>query len=199
MKKSKKQTVKTIVFMCIFSATLITLYFFIRTRTTPFQIESASSMSEAEKLLAKDIPGNYPPSPREVLKLYSRITKCLFNEKLNSEQIEQLANQLRQLFDEELLQNNPTENYLSDLNVEITEYRNANKNIMNYVIENSDSVKYWDKGNQKYASIVMSFTTKEDNDYSKVYENFLFRQDKEDKWKIMGWELTDKKEINSEE
>ena len=199
MKKSRKQRVKTIVFMCIFSATLIALYFFIRTRTIPFPMKSVSSISETERLLAKDIANNYPSSPREVLKLYSRITKCLYNEKLTSEQTEQLANQLRQLFDEELLQNNPTENYLSDLNVEITGYRKANRSIMNYVIENSDSVKYWDKEKQNYASSVMSFTTKEKNDYSKIFEKFLFRKDTENNWKILGWKLTDKKEIDVSE
>ena len=162
-------------------------------------MDSVSSMNEVEKLLTKDIPGSYPASPREVVKLYSRITKCLFNEELTSEQVESMANQLRQLFDEELLRNNPTENYLIDLNVEMSEYRKAKRSIMNYVIENSDSVKYWDKENKKYASIVVSFTTKEKDDYSKVFENFLLRQDKAGKWKIMGWELTDKKEIDSEQ
>ncbi len=194
MKKSKKQTVKTIVFMFFFSAALIALYFFIRTRTNVTKTDPVSSMSEVDKLLTKDMKENYPSSPREVLKLYSRMTKCFFNEDLNLEQVEKMAVQLRQLFDDELLLNNPYDNYILDLNVEISEYRNANRTIMNYIIDESSSVKYWESDDENYASISVSYTVKENTDYSKVYENFLLRQDSESRWKIMGWELTGEKE-----
>lgn len=199
MKKSKKQTVKTIVFMFFFSAALIALYLFIRTRTSLPLTDSVSSMSEVEKLLEKDIPESYPSSPREVLKLYGRMAKSLFNEKLKPDQVEKMAGQLRCLFDNELLKNNPYDDYLSDLNVEITDYRNAKRTIMNYVIDESNSVKYWENDKKNYASIIASFTTKEKNDYSKVYENFLLRQDGDGRWKILGWELTDKPDANSED
>ncbi|MGB8455356.1 MAG: DUF6715 family protein [Anaerocolumna sp.] len=199
MKKSKKQTVKTIVFMFFFSATLISLYLFIRTRTSPIKTESVTSMSEADKLLTKDIPGNYPSSPREVLKLYSRMTKCIINEELTADQIEKMANQLRQLFDDELLQNNPYDNYLVDLNVEISDYRKAKRTIINYVIDESTSVKYWDSEGKKYASLIVSFSLKEKGDYSKIYEKFIVRQDQKDNWKILGWDLTDKTDTDSNE
>jgi hypothetical protein len=199
MKKSKKQSVKTIVFMFIFSTALISTYLFIRTRTNPIAGSYASSMSEAEKLLSKDISGSYPSSPREVLKLYSRITKVLFNENLKPEQIEKLADQLHLLFDDELLKKNPMDNYILDLNVEITDYRKAKRTIMNYVIDESSAVKYWEKEEKKYASLVVSYTTKEASNYSKVYENFLLRQDAQEKWKIMGWEITDKKDLDTQE
>lgn len=199
MKKSKKQTVKTIVFMFFFSAALIALYLFIRTRTSLPLTDPVSSMSEVEKLLEKDITDSYPSSPREVLKLYGRMTKSLFNEKLKSDQVEKMAGQLRCLFDNELLKNNPYDDYLSDLNVEITDYRNSRRTIMNYVVDVSNSVKYWEDDKKNYASIIASFTTKENNDYSKVYENFLLRQDGDGNWKILGWELTDKPDTNSEE
>ncbi len=198
MKKSKKQTIKTIVFMVFFSAVLISLYFFIRTRTIPFKTESTSSISETDELLTKDIPASYPSSPDEVLVLYGTMTKCLFNEELTPEQIEKMANQLRELFDDELLENNPYTNYLLDLNTEVDNYRKAKRSILEYNIENSDPVKYWDSSDKKYASAVVSFTIKEGNASSKVYENFILRQDEESKWKILGWKIADKEDTETE-
>jgi hypothetical protein len=158
---------------------------------------SGNSPTELEILLEKDIPGSYPSSPREVLKLYSRITKVLYSEKLNDEQIGKLSEQICGLYDDELIANKPKENYLLDLKVEITDYRENNRTIMQYVIEDSDSVVYWDKKDQKYASLVASYTMKENNKYTKTFEEFILRKDKEGKWKILGWKLSDKTEIDS--
>lgn len=199
MNKSKKRTAKTIGFMIIFSIVVIALYFFIKTRTSPYITDSVSSMTEVEKLLTKDIPNSYPSSPREVLKLYSRITKIMHNEDIEEEQINELATQINYLFDDELITNKEHENYLMDLKVEISDFKKANRIIMNYVIEKSSSVVYWDDNEKSYASIIAAFTLKEGSDYSKIYEKFILRKDNEDKWKILGWSLSDKTDIDTEE
>jgi len=199
MNKSKKRTAKTIIFMLIFSIIVITLYFIIKTRTAPFVTKSVTSMTEVEKLLTKDIPNSYPSSPREVLKLYSRMSKILYNGGLKEEQIDKLADQMRYLYDEELLLNKSYEDYLIDLKVEVSNYKKANRIIMDYVIEASSSVLVWDNEEKNYASIVAAYTLKENSDYSKIFEEFTLRKDKEGKWKILGWKLSDKTEIESEE
>lgn len=199
MNKSKKRTLKTICFMIVFSIVVIALYFIIKTRTSPLVTDSITSMTEVEKLLTKDIPNSYPSSPREVLKLYSRITESLYNEDLDEDQIASLSKQISCLYDEELIANKSNEDYLIDLKVEISEYRKANRTIINYLIEGNSAVVYWDKDKIDYASLVTSYTIKEESDYSKIFEKFILRKDSEDKWKILGWELSEKTEIDSEE
>lgn len=199
MNKSKKRTLKTICFMIVFSIVVIALYFIIKTRTSPLITDSITSMTEVEKLLAKDIPNSYPSSPKEVLKLYSRITESLYNEDLDEDQIASLSKQIRCLYDEELLANKSYEDYLIDLKVEISEYRKANRTIINYLVEGNSAVVYWDKDKIDYASLVTSYSIKEESDYSKIFEKFILRKDKEDKWKILGWKLSEKTEIDSEE
>jgi len=195
MNKSKKRTVKTIVFMLVFAIMIISAYFIIKTRTSPFVTESVSTMTEVEKLLAKDVPNSYPSSPREVLKLYSRISKVLYNGDLKEEQVDKLADQMLCLYDKELILNKSHEDYLIDLKVDISNYKKANRIIMNYVIEASSSVLFWDIEDENYSSIVAAYTMKEKSDYSKVFEKFTLRKDKDDKWKILGWDLSDKTEI----
>ncbi|MDF2589893.1 MAG: hypothetical protein K0S41_3734 [Anaerocolumna sp.] len=197
MNKSKRSSLRTFVIMFIFAIIVIPLYFFLRTRTTPLISENATK-TEIETLLSKDITGNYPSTPKEVIKLYSRITKNLYNEKHDEETIEGLAKQLRSLFDDELLEKNEYENYLLDLNVEMTDYRNASRTILSYMVEGNSSVVYWESEEKEYASIIASYTLKEDNNFTKIYENFVLRKDTEGNWKILGWGEADKTEINSE-
>ena len=199
MNKSKKKTAKTIVFMLVFSIVVIGLYFFIKTRTHPLAVESVTSKTEVEKLMSKDITNSYPSSPREVLKLYNRITKSFYNEGLKEEQIEQLANQMRCLYDDELLENKSYEDYLIDLKVDISEYEKAERTIINCVVEGSSSVIYWESEKENYASIIANYMLKEGSDYSKIFEKFILRQDKDEKWKILGWDLSEKTDIESKE
>lgn len=184
--------------MVVFSIIVIALYFYVRTRTSPIFSDSSAPQTELEKLLEKDILNNYPSSPREVIKLYSRLTKVLYNENLKEEQINQLAKQINNLYDAELIANNAKDDYTLNLQVEISGYKKANRVIIQYEVEASDAVQYWEKEEKSYASLVTSYTIKEDDNMSKTFEEFILREDKEGKWKILGWELSDKTEIESE-
>ena len=45
---------------------------------------------------------NYPKTVRDVIKLYTRYLKCLYNEKLSDEDIEALNKKMRELYCEKL-------------------------------------------------------------------------------------------------
>ena len=64
--------------------------------------EQASTNEEVCSILDKDFENNYPGTPREVVKLYSRITTCIYNQ-AGEEDRRKLVEKMRQLFDEELL------------------------------------------------------------------------------------------------
>ena len=72
-------------------------------------------VTEVQDVLLRNLEDDYPPTPREVLKYYSDITKCLYNENYTEEQLEQMADKLLALYDEELAANNPREQYIQDL------------------------------------------------------------------------------------
>jgi hypothetical protein len=146
--------------------------------------------TEIDKILSKDLETAYPSTPREVLKLYSRIMVNFYNGKATEDEIEKLAKKLMLLLDDELIENNPSDQYIEDLNNEILEYNKTKKSIISYDIEKSSSVKFYTKNSQEYASIVVSFMLKTDSEYEKTYEEFVLRKDSKDNWKILGWEVT---------
>lgn len=197
MNKSKKSSKKTIVVMTIFLIVIVISYYFIRTSTKPLIKIGTDNATEYDKLLAKDIENNYPSSPREIVKLYNRIMKCLYNQDLKDEEIDKLSEVLRALLDEELLNNNPNDTFLIDLKSEITTYRKASRTIINYTVQGNKDVSYWEKNEEDLASVVSSISLKENSDYTKVFHKYILRQDNDGKWKILGWEPT--KEINLNE
>lgn len=197
--KSNKRTARTIGFMIVFSIIVIAGYYYVRTSTKPIFSNSTSNLSEKDALLSKDIASTYPSSPKEVLKLYSRLMKELYSGKLEDAEIDQLADQLLALYDEELKANKSHEQYLLDLKVEITDYKKTGRTIMNNTVEASKDTKYWEDKGKEYASLLSSYTLKEGGDYTKVIENFIFRKDTEGNWKILGWKMSDETDFNTKE
>lgn len=196
MNKSKKSTKKTIIVMGLLLIVIVTSYYFIRTSTKPLIKTSTDNASEYEKLLAKDIKNNYPSSPREVIKLYNRITKCLYNQNLKDEEIDKLSEVLRVLLDEELLNNNPKDTFLIDLKTEITTYRKVSRMIINYTVQSNADINYWDKNEDSLASVVSSISLKEGTDYTKVFHKYILRLNDEGQWKILGWEPTEEIDLS---
>lgn len=198
MSKSSRKTANTIGFMIVFSIVVIALYFYVRTRTTPIISTSEAKKTEAEILLDKDIESNYPASPREVLKLYNRISKVLYNGKLKDEEINQLADKMYLLLDDELANNKKYEDYLLDLKAELTAYKEAKKSVINHAVEPSDATVFWKDKGKEYASLSTSFSINQNGKNKKVIEDFIFRKDEKEKWKILGWRASDKTKLETE-
>ena len=89
MKKSKRRTANTFGMMLIFGIAIVAIYFRLSTSTKPIIEKSSSNKTELELLLTKDFEEDYPSSPREVIKLYTRIIKYFYNENLTDEQVNQ--------------------------------------------------------------------------------------------------------------
>jgi hypothetical protein len=199
MKEPGKSTAKTIVVMLLFSIIAIAVYYNLSNRTSPLITNSETEATEVDTLISKDIAGNYPASPREVMKLFGRIVKSLHNDNLKEKQIKGLTEQLRLLLDDELLTNNVYEDQLSKLNDEISGFKSTSSTIMNYTVEENDSIKYWNKDNDKLTSLLVSYTLKENSNYVKITEQYILRQDTENRWKILGWKAVEQKQMDGEE
>ena len=53
----------------------------------------------------------------------------------------------------------------------------------------------WEADENSCASIIACFTVKNNGQFEKTYERFLLREDENERWKIVGWELTEPVEI----
>lgn len=205
MKKSKQKTTMTIVVMlAIVSAVSIGFWQVMEGKRTEEQEQQLlkSNNEEVNALLKKDFESNYPSTAREVLKVYSRINVCIYNQDLSKKEITALTEKMRNLFDEELLAVNPLDEQLEDLNTEIKEYKDTKKSISNYVIDKDSTIAEKEMDGKEYANVNVSYLIKEGDGYAKTYEQFLLRKDTQGRWKIVGWQLiedTEKENENSEE
>lgn len=199
MPDSKKRVVHTIVGMCILAVIIIAAFIILTKRQERLKDEGIGSGTEADKIIAKDLVNNYPGTPREVLKFYSRITKCFYDSKMSDQQIEGLAGQIRMLFDDELLADNPEDEYLEDLKSEIKEYNEQKKVIVSFIVQKSSSVKKSTIEGRDYATVLAAYMLKQKEDLSKSYEEFMLRQDENGHWKILGWKLVDPNEVDDDE
>ena len=148
-------------------------------------------LTEVEKVLVKDLKKDYPKTPREVLKFYNRIIKCYYNEKLSSEDLEDMVDQMRCLLDEDLLMVNPRDEYLEAVKSDIKEYNSKNKRIVNADVCDSNDVTYVDDVKDgsdkvdKLAYVNASYFINTDGEFTNTYQQFVLRQDEDGRWKIL--------------
>jgi len=185
--KKKSGPLGTIIFMVLFAAVVIGIYFAITRGKNTDTKEIPAETSEADALIKKDLDWEYPATPREVLKLYCRITKCLYNDDLTDEQIKKLVSQVRNLYSFDLLENNAEDEQIAFIKGDRVEYKKDKKTIFSFAIDSASNIEYIDTKAGKTALIKMYFTLKAGANMERSFEEFsLIRQD-DGKWKIAAW------------
>lgn len=194
--RRKTKSILTWIILLAIAVGIIVAYFILSSRKNEANYEAEKEVTEVTRLLDKNLDTAYPATPREVVKLYSRIMKCLYDQPIEAKQLAALTDQLRLLFDEELLGANPREQHIELLQAEIAEYAAAKRTVMSYQVESANNVVLWEYEQNEYARLVASYTEKEELSYLKVFEEFVLRKNDKGRWKIVGWKLTDKIDID---
>ena len=150
--------------------------------------EQTVKNDEKKILLEKDMENAYPETPTEVVKLYWRFNKYMYNKDLSTEDTKKMFEQLRNLYDEELLADDSnsvekmTENFKKD------KKNRGGDTIVSAVVEKYENVKVEKRKNkQSYATVITAVHTKKSGKSSTFFENFMCRTDKKGKWRILGW------------
>lgn len=189
MNNSRKNIMLTTLTMIVLAAALIFGFY---TITKGKGDEGGKKpKTEAEALLAKDLAEDYPETPGEVVKLYFRFTKCIYQEKVTDEEITGLVDQMRALFDKELLANNPKESHLLGIRQEMESYAEDGLTILDYSVDSSKETEFGEIESTDYAAlqakiIMLDKKKKRTN----TVEDFLLRQDEDGRWKILQWQLS---------
>lgn len=201
MKKKKKSgTLSTIIFLVVLVALIFGCFFLAQKKSKERAEEQAqieAQQTEAEKLIMMDIEQRYPVTVREVLKLYNRILQCVHNEEVSDAEVKALAGQLRCLFDDEFLQNNPYDQHVESLILEVAEYDMLDRTIAKCEIESAKSLSEWTNELGSFASLNVTYTIMEAKNPGRVNEKFLLRKQEDGRWKIVGWERIDNSEVES--
>lgn len=152
--------------------------------------EEETVVTAVQDVLLKNLDTNYPPTPKEVVKYYSDITKCLYNENYTNEQFEQMADKLLALYDDELAENNPRDQYLKDLKSDVDEFLKKGYSIVSYSTSTSTDVEEYTYEGRKCANLYCIYSIKSGAEYKSSKQIFVLRKDTETgHWKILGFEI----------
>lgn len=196
MKKDGKQMAKLVGGLLLTAVVILIVFFLLNQRPDEeIYAKEGTINTEAQALLDRDLDRNYPANVREVVRLYARISKCWYNETITRTELSGLIAMQRMLFDEEFLTNNPLSTQEAKLTNEIETAKEEKTTMWSYRVQKESSVEKWESEGVNYASIVACFLMRrgKNNEYS--YEEFLLREDENERWKIVGWRLTEPIEI----
>lgn len=188
----KKNRIRATVVMLFTALLVLGAYYGISNHLQTGKEKVEIPATEVEKILAKDLAIDYPATPKEVVKLYGRISKSFYEKEYDDQQYKQLVTMFRTLLDDELLVNNPEEQYYIDLDEKIKEFDEAKRTITNYFIPETAKLEYYTTDGKKYVTLPMTYTIREGGTILSTTEQFILKQDESKRWKILGWKLADR-------
>lgn len=187
----KKSTVRVTIVLILLIVGLVGFYAFLTGRARTQAQEAV--MTPVQEALSRDLTKNYPATVKEVVKYYTEIEKCFYNEDCAEEELEQLGMKARELYDDDLLAINDVDIYLLQLKADVKKFKDAKRRIGNISVAASTNVDFFSQDGFDFARIYCGYTVKESTGQS-VSEGrvYLLRRDEERHWKIYGWESADK-------
>ncbi len=179
----KQKTIKGLVAVLVVLLIVGGYYYFAVYRST--SAEDNVELTEVQKVITKDLVANYPATPREVIKFYNRIQECFYNETYTDDELYALGDQARMLFDEELLANNPRDDYFRALKADIDEFHAESKTIMSSDVCDSNDVQQQTIDGDECAYVTASYFLDGSKSYSRTNQMYVLRKDEDGNWKIL--------------
>lgn len=193
MKPKKKINVKSIIVVLILAVLIVVYYYYLSNKKGDSNEEGDVESTAVQNVLMRNLDQNYPPTPKEVIKYYSEISKCFYNEDYTEEELEQLALKAQELYDPELIANKTQEQYMEDLRADILEFQNAQYTIVSYSLSSSvdiENAKFTQDG-YEWTRVYCTYHLNQGRQSVDTSEVFLLRKDENGHWKIYGWDLAD--------
>lgn len=185
-----KKRVRRIVLGVICVAVIVGAFWAVSSRRSGY-VQSDAELTEVQKVITRDLKRSYPQTPREVIKFYNRIICCFYNEEYTEDELYELGDQARILMDDELLENNSRNDYFENLKTDIETYREKSKTIASTSVCDSNEVNYQTIDGDECAYVTASYFINEDKSYSRTYQTYVLRKDKDGNWKILVFYQTE--------
>ncbi len=186
----KYSALKGGILLLFFAVLIVGYYFYLNNRQNQISPPDVK-MTVAQELISRNLTTNYPATPKEVMRFYSDITKCFYNEEYSDEELEQLASQTRMLYDDDLAAINDWARYLVQLKEEITYYKENSIRVSGYNISAATDVDYFTEDGYDFARLHCTYTLKSRSKKQPIEEVFLLRKDEAGHWRIYGWDLAE--------
>lgn len=186
MKKSGG--IKIIIIGVILAALVIGYYYYISNKGEEAVEEDVAS-TFVQTVLMRDLEKDYPPSPKEVVKYFSEISQCFYNEKYTDDELIALAGKIQGIYDDELIANKTQEQYIEDLKNDIAEMKANDQSISSYQVSASTDVEFFTENSDSCARLYCTYNIRQKTSILQNRVVFILRQDENKHWKILGWDL----------
>lgn len=195
MSEKKKSTIRGLVIGIILILLVAGYYFYLSNRKPDAgKEEEVTGITPVQQALLKNFDNNYPPSPREVLKAYGDIIVCFYSEEYTDEELTELALQIQNLYDDDLIANDTPEQYQQNLRWDIQNLQDKNLKVTSYSVASATDVDYFTSDGYSWARLNCTFTIRSGKMADLSKEVFLLRKDEDGHWKIYGWKELDEEE-----
>lgn len=198
MGKNTKKIIGAFLVMLVAAVLVLGGFYMLNNKGISSSGESTSlPSSEIGKLKAKDLELKYPETPSEVVKLYWRLNKCMYNTSMNEKDFEALLKQLRLLYDEEFLASgeNSWDNMLKNFQKDKKSFNKNKRVISSYTVEDEREVKYATLDKRECATLLTSTLETVKSKNTQFITKFMCRRDDSGKWKILGWEKAEGEDL----
>ncbi len=182
MKKATTRTTIVIVFLILL---MVGYYAYLSNKSRADRADA--NMTAVQSALSRDLAKDYPSTPKEVVKYYNEILKCLYNEESTDEEIESLGLKARELYDDDLLAANELGPYLIRLQEEVADYRESERRITSCSVASSTNVEFFEQDGYSFARIMCGYNIMQGGKNYPSSQMYLLRKDANKRWKIYGW------------
>lgn len=193
----KFQGKKGMIILIFMVALVVGYYYYLSNKTEKMKAEE-NPVTKVQIALLRNLDYDYPPTPKEVVKYYSELTMCFYNETYEEADLNSLAKKALQLYDEELVEYNEWTDYITRLEDEIKLFKSADKSILEFRMPSSTDVDFFEQDERQWARVNGTFSIKMGKDYFSLNEVFLLRKDEDGHWKIYGWDLRENVNLQKE-
>ena len=153
--------IKIIIVGVILAAIVVVYFYYTANKVDEIREENVQS-TQVQTVLLRDLDKNYPPSPKEVVKIQG-------------------------LYDNELIANKSQEDYLKDLKSDIAEMKMNDRSISSYQVSASTDVEFFTQDGDSCARLYCTYGIRQGTEILQSSVVFILRQDEAKHWKILGW------------
>ncbi|MBP3204900.1 MAG: hypothetical protein J6M66_05700 [Lachnospiraceae bacterium] len=181
----KKATARTTIVIVLLVVAVVGYYAYLANKSKESKAEA--SMTVVETTLSRDLTKDYPPTPKEVIKYYNEILRCLYNEDSTEEEVGALVVKMRELYDDDLLAVNELGTQHMLLQAEIDDWKKNGRRYISFNPASSTDVDTYEHNGYSCAKLTCGYAIMQDGRNYQLSLIYVLRKDADKHWKILGW------------
>lgn len=194
--KQKPGATRITIIIAILILAVVAYYAYLSNRSKVSRQQE--SMTAIEEVLSRNLKNDYPPTPKEVMKYYNDITKCLYNEECSNDDVDKLGMKIRELYDPDLQAANEIGSYLVNLENEVKARKESKTKLLSSTVAASTNVDYYTRNGYSFARLLCTYNVSDNGKKYTMRMIYLLRKDSDKRWKIYGWDFEENVDLNGD-